>query len=700
MSMNCRSILCGVAALFAVPGSWSEEQSVSRVLDIEDISPIVQIFHPENQDENVVHFPHVAYAKDGMSVIFSLPYGLKHEGRGGAFMWSGNAARIDSIDLGRAATPSPNSQYVAYYDIAGNLVVTARTADVDGSSPSRLVLENADPSGTFAQRAIASGESIAWASDNRRLVFLTTGDLSAAVAVPSGGETEASKPSVYLFDTTTGALDKVYESTGELAEIAWVPNSDKVLLLESSGARREDELESYDMSLFDVQLLDTITSEVVRIAESVSVLGGFVRMSPSPEGTKVAYYSEPFPIPPSFLGFEPSITVLETGGIESITDRSFLPPYPGEAMKWSPDGASLYYRCKAKALFSFLCVTDTASKRTTYIDLGQTEDILALDINFDRAELVRMSRDVYDVVRLKTSRLDGASETTILEFPRLSLNNVDLGEARQIEWTSFDGLTLAGLLILPVKYDSEKKYPLIVDVHGGPAGGVRLAGSIGNATPLEWQLWAGRGYAVFVADYRLSAAYGAREEYLRRPVNMSRNEVNAADILAGVDHLVAEGIADPDKLAIIGHSYGAVFTNWIVTQTDRFKAAISKEGAADSRRSKALCLKRGRGCLWALRATPDDIDAVLAADSAQLRAANVKTPLLIFSGQYGFGNPEVDTSEAFANAINAAGGTAVRVHYEDDYHNFRKPENIQRTFVESVHWIDKYMGKMLSDEVP
>ena len=699
MLMDCRLVFCGVLMLFATAGCGSQTPIDSRVITIDDLVPIVQVINPKNQNETVTRFPRVEYTEKAEDIIFSLAYGLKHEGRTGAFVWNENAARIDALDLGRAATLSPDAQYVAYYNDDGDLVVAARAQGAGLSLSRTLVLEKADPAGAFKHRSLVSGESIAWAPDSRRLVFLASGDQSETVELSGGVQTGAPKPTVYMFDTVFGDLNKIYESDGEIAEVAWVPNSDKILFLERTSLQQGVEIQSHDAYLFDIKSLNTPTGEISRLAENVSLLGGFVRMSLSPDGSKVAYYSEPFPIPPGFLGHEPSITVLETGGTQPITDRSFLPPYR-EAMKWSPDGARLYYVCKTKALFSFLCVTDISSKHTTYIDLGQTEDTLALDIDFNKGRIVRIDRDAYDVVRLKTSGLDGADETTILEWPRLNPNNIDLGIVRQIKWTSFDGLTLAGLLILPVNYDSAKKYPLIVDVHGGPAGGVRLAGSIGNATPLEWQLWAGKGYAVFVADYRLSGAYGTKEEYMRRPVDMSRNEVNSADILAGVDYLVAEGIADPDKLAIIGHSYGAVFTNWIVTQTDRFKAAISKEGSADLRRTKEECLKRGRGCLWAQRATLDNIDEVLVADSAQLRATNVKTPLLIFSAQYGFGNPETDTSEAFVNAINAAGGTAVRVHYEDDYHNFRKPENIQRTFVESVHWIDKYMGKMLSDEVP
>ncbi len=141
-----------------------------------------------------------------------------------------------------------------------------------------------------------------------------------------------------------------------------------------------------------------------------------------------------------------------------------------------------------------------------------------------------------------------------------------------IRWKGQDGATVEGLLYYPVDYEAGTKYPLIVATHGGPASSDRF----GFAT--EYQVYAAKGYAVLRPNYRGSTGYG--DAFLRDMVKGYFKQSHL-DVLTGVDHVIALGVADPAKLIKMGWSAGGHMTNKIITFTDRFKAASSGAGAAN-----------------------------------------------------------------------------------------------------------------------
>ena len=151
-----------------------------------------------------------------------------------------------------------------------------------------------------------------------------------------------------------------------------------------------------------------------------------------------------------------------------------------------------------------------------------------------------------------------------------------LGEVETVRWKSTDGQEVEGLLVKPVGYEEGRRYPLIVQVHGGPAG------TSTSAFPGRWStyshVYAGRGYAVFQPNYRGSTGYG---EAFRRQIAGNYFEQGFDDIMTGVDSLIERGVADPDKLGHMGWSAGGHWSNWALTHTDRFKAIASGAGAVN-----------------------------------------------------------------------------------------------------------------------
>ena len=164
------------------------------------------------------------------------------------------------------------------------------------------------------------------------------------------------------------------------------------------------------------------------------------------------------------------------------------------------------------------------------------------------------------------------------------LKGLKLGELRPIKWASFDGMEIWGLLLTPPDWDGKSQLPLIVYCHGGPIGGVtyglfpQFAHTVGQVDPYPTEAFASAGYAVLFPMPRGGSGYG---EAGHRAIINAWGESDYRDIMAGVDHLVAQGLADRDRLGVMGASYGGFMTNWIVTQTDRFKAASSGASISD-----------------------------------------------------------------------------------------------------------------------
>ncbi len=161
-----------------------------------------------------------------------------------------------------------------------------------------------------------------------------------------------------------------------------------------------------------------------------------------------------------------------------------------------------------------------------------------------------------------------AAWTQLVE-PNPQISGFDLPNTVEVEWTSSDGKRVGGILTYPVGYQEGRRYPLVVDIHGGPASAdVRRFDN--NAT-----VYAGAGYAHFQPNYRGSTGYGNAH---RTDIVGDYFTLGYEDIMTGVDHLISEGIVDGDRMGVFGWSAGGHWSNWILTQTDRFKAISSGAG--------------------------------------------------------------------------------------------------------------------------
>jgi dipeptidyl aminopeptidase/acylaminoacyl peptidase len=239
----------------------------------------------------------------------------------------------------------------------------------------------------------------------------------------------------------------------------------------------------------------------------------------------------------------------------------------------------------------------------------------------------------------------------------------------RVQFTGADGWSIEGWLLKPRGFDAAKKWPLVLEIHGGPHG------AYGHSFFHEFQVLAGRGYAVLYANPRGSHAYGDR--FVRACVGDWGGK-DYLDLMAGVDHAVGLGWVDRDRLYVTGGSYGGFMTNWVVGHTDRFKAAATQRSISNN--ISAFGTSDIGWHFWEHEmgdATPWRDAEKLVAHSPLTYVANVKTPLLILHAEKDYRCP-IEQAEQFFVALKVLGKEAVFVRYQDDTHELTrggKPKN-------------------------
>ena len=247
------------------------------------------------------------------------------------------------------------------------------------------------------------------------------------------------------------------------------------------------------------------------------------------------------------------------------------------------------------------------------------------------------------------------------------------------KYKTFDGLEIEAALLKPANYDGKSKLPLITLIHGGPTGAW-------EASIEPWgQLLVARGYAVFYPNIRGSVGYG--EPF----IESNRGDWGGADykdVLAGVDDLIAKGIADPNHLGIGGWSYGGYLSEWAITQTTRFKAAVSGAGMAN------LISEYGTEqhpsydeWFWSV---PYEKPEGFLNHSPFVFIKNARTPTLILQGDADTTDPLGQSQELY-RGLKRYGVEAELVIYPREPHGIREEKHLVDRLNRIVDWFDKHL---------
>ncbi len=352
--------------------------------------------------------------------------------------------------------------------------------------------------------------------------------------------------------------------------------------------------------------------------------------------------------------------------------------YSISRIEWSADGRSLYFTAAEGLTSKLYKVSATGGKP---VPVAFSDDFVFGGFSATKDGktwiVTGSSLDEPNIVYL-TDEDGRRARRLFVEHENLS--DFDVARAEPITWRGADDWMIEGVLTYPVGYEAGQRYPLILQVHGGPHG--RYSATFNQSA----QIWAARGYAVLQGNPRGSS--GRTFEFS----NANRNDWGGKDfqdIMNGVDNVVALGVADPDRLAVMGGSYGGFMTFWTVTQTDRFKAAIGHAGISDwysffGQTDIPNLLEFGFGGL------PTESKETYERWSPVEYAGRVRTPLLITHGENDRRVP-IAQAEQYFRVLKKLDRTVEFLRYPREGHGITEPVHRLHLDAEQEKWFAEHV---------
>ena len=330
-----------------------------------------------------------------------------------------------------------------------------------------------------------------------------------------------------------------------------------------------------------------------------------------------------------------------------------MPFRPSQALKVSADGKQVFFSVQEAGEVQLYKAALQGEESFTKLLGGKRLNAL---LDAGEKYLLYLVSDFKDPVNLYVNDLQAKNEKQLTDLNRELLDELLLPEVGALHYTSEGGQMIDGWLMKPPV--GEPPYPTILYVHGGPHG------AYGNAFSLDFQMLAGAGFAVLFTNPRGSSGYG--NDFASVIVGDLGN-LDFKDVMAGVEHLIEEDLADEDRLGVCGLSYGGQMTTWAVGNTDRFKAAVSENPVVDRRAYYGISDMAAWWVVKLLGGKPQDIPEVYRKCSPITYAHKAKTPTLLVQGESDFRCTK-EQSEMFYTALKVAGCVVEMVRLPDSFH--------------------------------
>ncbi|WP_218043041.1 alpha/beta hydrolase family protein [Steroidobacter gossypii] len=569
------------------------------------------------------------------------------------WMQNGQAAKLaELLDAPESLTWSPDGKWIAFTMFAPD---------------SKQPLGEAPPKPENAQWAppLEVITDIVYRTDSSG--YLKPGYTHVYVIAADGGAPR---------QLTFGAFD-------ESGPLSWAPDGSYIV---ASGNRNENwRREPVNSELYRISIADgAITPLTTRNGPDTNA-----RVSPN--GKHIAYLS----FDDKFMGYQNlELYVMNADGSDarSLTaslDRSV------DRVEWAPDGRSLYIQYDDQAVTKVARVT--LNGRVTPVAEGLSGS--ALDRPYTGGEFT-VAND--GTIAFTSGTGARPSDISIARGGRTKqltalneglLGGKTLGEVRALEVkSSFDQRDIDAWLVLPPNFDRNKKYPLILEIHGGPFA------AYGPVFSTDNQLYAAAGYVVLYTNPRGSTSYGdefANLIHHKYPGN------DYDDLISCVDAAIAQGFVDPNNLFVTGGSGGGVLTAWIVGKTNRFKAAATQKPVINWASTVLTTdIATFMPKYWFDKMPWEDPDAYWSRSPLSL-VGSVKTPTLVVVGDQDFRTPLSD-SEQYYQALQLAGVPTGLVKVPGASHGgfTARPSQSAAKASAILAWFERYKSKPASGSQP
>ena len=263
-------------------------------------------------------------------------------------------------------------------------------------------------------------------------------------------------------------------------------------------------------------------------------------------------------------------------------------------------------------------------------------------------------------------------------------SQLDVPAPEEIWYKSFDGKMIEALLQKPPQFDPSKKYPMILNIHGGPNS------AYGFNFFHEMQFMAARGYVVLYPNPRGSTSFG---DAFANIIQYRYPGDDYKDLMAGVDAVIAKGYVDPQRLGVTGGSGGGVLTNWVVGHTNRFKAAVSQRSIANWSDWWYTADFSQFQPSW-FQGSPFDAEENFKEHSPITYIKNVQTPLMLVEGEADYRTPPAAGGEQMFRALKYLKKTVVMVRFPGESHELSRsgqPKHRTERLDHIVGWFDVYL---------
>ncbi len=583
-----------------------------------------------------------------------------------------------------------------------------------------------------------SANSPRWSPDGRTLAFLS--------ARPEAGtQTEQPRPQVYLLSLDGGEARRVTNLKNGASAFQWSPDGTRLVVVSRLGPsdRRPESKErsdvrhykntSYkfnDSGWFDDRRAHLWVVEIKSgVAKQITDGNDWNDSDPqwSPDGTKIAFVSNrtgkeyeqnrnsdiwliaaeggmvtklsdhtesdnsprwsPDGKTIAFVGStqereHPKVWLVPaTGGAASVLAANGLDLIPA-GLDWSEDGKSLFFETGVKGEYQLFRI-DLASRAIAQVTTG-ARAVRSVDFNGRAGAMVYLVNDFKHLDDLYIADLNGKNERKLTNLNQALWRQLKLADVERFSYKSADNWDVDGFLVKPIGWQDGRKYPMILSVHGGPAG------QYGVDWFHEFQVYAAKGYAVLFTNPRGSTGYGQKFE---RGIEGEWGGKDYIDVMNGVDAALKRyAWIEADRMGVTGGSYGGFMTNWIVGHTDRFKAAVTLRSVVnfvsdEGTRDGAYGHKGDfGGDLF------EKFD--LYWDRSPLKyAKNVKTPTLILHSDNDFRVP-LEQGEQWFRALKHFGVTTEIVMFPRENHNLTRtgePKHLVESLNWQLYWFERFL---------